>query len=284
MILVTGTTGHYGRLAVDALRATVDPSTIVATARRPEALGDLAEAGVVVRELDYNRPDTIAAALAGVSQVLLVSSSEIGVRVPQHQAVVDAAAAAGVEHLAYTSILRADSSTLMAAIEHLATERVLAAAPFTTTRLRHGWYVENYTEQLGPALANGAFVGSAGAGRIAAATRADLAAAGVAVLQDRSLWGGTYELAGHAFTMSDLTEAVSAATGRALPYLDLPADQLRGILVGAGLPDGLADFLVDADLGISAGQLDGSPETLERLIDRPATTIQEAVSALDLTS
>lgn len=284
MILVTGTTGHYGRLAVDALSAAVDPSTIVATARRPEALGDLAEAGVVVRELDYNRPETIAAALQGVSQVLLVSSSEIGARVPQHQAVVDAAAAAGVEHLAYTSILRADNSTLMAAVEHLATERVLAAAPFTTTRLRHGWYIENYTEQLGPALANGAFVGSAGDGRIAAATRADLAAAGVAVLQDRSLWGGTYELAGHAFTMSDLAEAVSAATGRALPYLDLPADQLRGILLGAGLPDGLADFLVDADLGIAAGQLDGSPETLERLLGRPATTLQEAVSALDLTS
>jgi NAD(P)H dehydrogenase (quinone) len=284
MILVTGTTGHYGRLAVDALRAVVDPSTVVATARRPEALGDLADAGVVVRALDYDRPDTITAALDGVSQVLLVSSSEIGARISQHQAVIEAAAAAGVEHVAYTSILRADTSSLIAAVDHLGTERLLATAPFTTTRLRNGWYVENYTEQLGPALANGAFVGSAGNGRIAAATRADLAAAGVAVLQDRSLWGGTYELAGPAFTMNDLAESVSAATGRSLPYLDLPAEQFREILAGAGVPAGFVEFLVDADLGIAAGQLDGSPETLERLIGRTPTSLQDAVRALDLDS
>ena len=228
MILVTGATGHLGRLVIDELRASLDPSTVVAAARRPDALGELAAEGVVVRELDYDRPDTVTAALDGVTQVLLVSSSEIGRRVDQHRVVVDAAVAAGVQHLAYTSLLRAATSGLVAAVEHRATEELLAAAPITTSRLRHGWYIENYSEQLAPALANGAFVGSAGEGRIAAATRADYAVADAAVLLDESRWGGTYELAGAAFTMAELAAAVSAITGRELPYMDLPAEQLTG--------------------------------------------------------
>ncbi len=277
MILVTGSTGHLGRLVVAELVERVGATSVVAGARRPDALADIAAQGVTVRELDYERPDTIAAALDGVTQVLLISASDTGVRVPQHRAVIDAAAATGVEHLAYTSILRADTSPLFAAVEHKATEELLAAAPFTTTRLRHGWYIENYTEQLGPALANGAFVGAAGNGHVAAATRADYAAADAAVLADRSRWGGTYELAGHPFTLTELAATVSAHVGRELPYMDLPADQLRGILSGAGLPEGLVHFLVDADLGIGRGDLDGPSDTLRELIGRAPTTLAEAV-------
>lgn len=280
MILVTGTTGHLGRLVVDELRRTVDPATVVATARRPEALADLAAAGVTVRALDYDRPETVAAALAGVRQVLLVSSSELGRRVAQHGAVIDAAVAAGVEHVAYTSLLRADTSPLVAAVEHLATERLLAAAPLITTRLRNGWYIENYTEQLGPALANGAFVGSAGTGRIAAATRADYASAAAAVLLDPARRGGTYELAGEAFTMADLAAAVSRRVGRELPYMDLPPEQLRGILAGAGLPEGLVEFLVDADVRIGQGHLDAPSDTLRALIGRAPTTLEAALEAV----
>ncbi len=277
MILVTGSTGKLGQLVVDELLRHAEPSTIVATARRPEALASLAARGVTVRELDYDRPATIAAALDGVTNVLLISSSEIGRRVAQHQAVLDAAVASDVEHVAYTSILRAGTSALIAAIEHRATEELLAAAPLTTSRLRHGWYIENYTEQLAPALANGAFVGAAGVGRIAAATRADYAAADVAVLRDRARWGGTYELAGDAFTMAHLAAAVSRAVGRELPYADLPAAELTSILTGAGLPGPLVEFLVDADLGIARGELDAPSATLQELIGRPLTSLADAV-------
>lgn len=279
MILVTGATGHLGRLVIDQLRARVEPGTIVAAARRPEALADLAAAGVAVRGLDYDRPDTVASAVADVQQVLLISGSEIGRRVPQHRAVIDAAVAAGVEHLAYTSVLRADTSGVPVAVEHLATEQLLAAAPIATTRLRNGWYIENYTEQLDPALANGAFVGSAGSGRIAAATRADYAAAAVAVLLDPSLRGGTYELAGTAFTMAELAATVSKLAGRELPYMDLPSEQYAGILIGAGLPEPLAQFLAAADEGIARGELDAPSATLERLIGRPPTTLAEALAS-----
>jgi NAD(P)H dehydrogenase (quinone) len=280
MILVTGTTGKYGRLVVDQLVAAGDPGSVIAAARRPDALADLAAAGVAVRHLDYNDPATLATALDGVSQVLLVSSSEIGARIPQHAAVIDAAVAAGVEHLAYTSLLRADTSTILAAIDHRATEELLADAPITTTRLRNGWYIENYTEQLGPALANGAFVGSAGGGRVAAATRADYAAAGAAVLLDRSHWGNTYELAGEGFTMSELAAAVSAHAGRDLPYVDLPPADLAGILAGAGLPAPLVEFLVSADLGIASGELDAPSDVLSALIGRAPTTLDDVLATL----
>jgi NAD(P)H dehydrogenase (quinone) len=279
MILVTGTSGHLGRLAVRLLADRIEPGSIVATARDTDKIADLAELGVAVRELDYDRPDTISSALDGVHQVLLVSGSELGNRVAQHAAVIDAAVAAGVEHLAYTSILRADTSTLLAAIEHRGTEELLAAAPITTSRLRHSWYIENYTDNLAPALQHGAIVGAAGDGRIAAATRADYAAADVAVLLDPSLHGGTFELGGHAYTMAEYAATVSDVTGREIPYVDLPADGYRDALLGAGLPAPLVEFLVDADLGVARGELDTDPSILERLAARPLTPLRDAIAA-----
>lgn len=278
MIVVTGASGQLGRLVVEELAANVGPSQIVATARSTGKLADLVDRGITVRELDYGRPATITAALDGATQVLLISSSEIGRRVDQHRNVIEAATAAGVEHLAYTSLLRADSSGLLLATEHKATEDLLAACGLTVSRLRHGWYTENYTQNLGPALANGAFIGAAGQGRIAAATRADYAAADAAVLADPARWGGTYELAGPAFTMAELAAAVSEAAGRPIGYLELPGPDLRAALVGAGLPELMADFLVDADFGIARGDLDGDPSLLAELIGRQPTPLAAAVA------
>lgn len=279
MIVVTGASGNLGRLIIDQLVTQVDPSSIVAAARSVERLADFAERGVTVRQLDYDHPDTISSALDGATQVLLVSSSEIGRRLGQHRAVIHAAIAAKVEHLAYTSILRAETSTLALAAEHRATEEVLAHADITTTRLRHGWYIENYTENLAPALQHGVLIGSAGSGRIAAASRTDFAAADAAVLLDRSRWGGTFELAGAAFTMAELATEVSMAVGRDIPYVDMPAADLRAALVGAGLPAPMVDVLVDADLGISRGELDADSATLEALVGRPLATLRERVIA-----
>lgn len=279
MIVITGASGNLGRLVVNELAEKVDRSQIVATARSTEKIADLAAAGITVRELDYAKPDTIASALDGATQVLLISSSEIGQRMPQHQAVIDAAVAAGVEHIAYTSVLRADTSGVMIAGEHKATEAALAASGLTTSLLRNGWYIENYTENLAPALAHGALIGSAGDGRVAAATRADLAAAAASVLADQELWGSTYELGGPAFTMSELAATVSKTTGASVTYVDMEADAYKAALGDAGLPPEMAEFLADADLGIKRGELDIDPSTLERLVGRPLITLEAAVQA-----
>lgn len=277
MIVVTGATGHLGALVTEQLTERVGAGQVIATARRPEALAALVERGVTVRQLDYDRPETIGPALEGAEQVLLISGTEVASRVDQHRAVIEGAATAGIAHLAYTSILRADTSTMSLAADHVATERLLAEAPYSTSRLRHGWYIENYTEQLESALANGAFVGSAGDGKIAAATRADYAAADVEVLLDRNLWGGTFELAGEPFTMAELASTVSVVVGRSIPYVDVPVDELREIYGSAGIPAPLAEVLADSDRGVAEGQLDAPSATLRGLIGHDVTTLAEVV-------
>ncbi|GGN30595.1 NAD(P)-dependent oxidoreductase [Actinoplanes campanulatus] len=277
-IAVTGATGHLGRLVVDALIARgAAPGDIVATVRDTAKAAGLAALGVQVREADYDRPETLAAAFAGVDRLLLISGNAIGQRVSQHTAVVEAAKAAGVGFLAYTSILRADSSPLGLAPEHLATEQVVAASGIPFALLRNGWYVENYAASFGPAVEHGALLGSAGEGRIAAATRADFAeAAAVVLLRGEP---GVHELAGdQPFTMAELAAEVARQTGAPVAYRDLPPDGYRAALVTAGMPGQFADLFADTDVKIRDGHLDDTTGTLSRLIGRPTTPLAEAVA------
>lgn len=280
MIVVTGATGKLGRLVVEGLLKKVPARQIVAAVRSPEKAEDLATRGVALRRADYSRPEALAGALAGAEKVLLVSSSEVGRRVAQHAAVVEAAARAGVRLLAYTSVLRAESSRLALAAEHKATEAVIRASGLPWVLLRNGWYLENYTENLAPALQHGALVGCAGNGRIAAAARADYAEAAVAALTQPGHEGRTYELAGdRPFTMAELAAEVSRQAGEPIAYRDLPPEQHKAVLVGAGVPEAYAELLVDSDLGVARGELDDATGDLRRLIGRPTTPLADAVAA-----
>jgi len=280
MIVVTGATGKLGRLVVEALLKKVPAADVVAAVRSPEKAADLAARGVQVRHADYARPETLAAALAGAEKVLLISSSEVGRRAAQHAAVIAAAQAAGVALLAYTSVLHAEHSRLALAAEHAVTEAALRTSGLGWTFLRNGWYLENYTENLGPALAHGALVGCAGNGRIAAAARADYAEAAVAVLTGADQAGRIHELAGDVpFTMAELAAEVSRQAGQPIAWRDLPPEAYRDVLASAGVPAPFAALLVDADLGITRGELDDATGTLRRLIGRPTTTLAEAVKA-----
>ncbi|MFY3742642.1 SDR family oxidoreductase [Anaeromyxobacter sp. Red801] len=279
MIAITAASGHLGHRAVEALLKRVPAAGLVALVRHPERAGDLAALGLQVREGDYDRPETLAPALAGVEKLLFISGSEVGRRVPQHRAVVDAARRAGVRLVAYTSILHADTSRVLLATEHRETEALLRASGVPYVLLRNGWYLENYTEHLAPALAHGAIAGSAGNGRIAAASRADYAEAAAAVLTGTGHEHRVYELAGTPFTMADLAAEVSRQAGKPVAYRDLPPAEYRAVLVGAGLPGPYADALVDADLGVARGELDDASGELQRLIGRPSTPLASAVAA-----
>lgn len=279
MIVVTGATGHLGRLVVESLLEKLPARELAVAVRNPDKAKDLAARGVEVRHADYSKPETLRAALAGADKLLLISSSEVGQRTSQHAAVVRAAQAAGVKLLVYTSILRAGTSRLALAAEHLATEIEIRASGLPFVLLRNGWYLENYTENLAPALRHGAIVGSAGDGRIAAAARADYAEAAVAVLLG-PVEKPVYELAGdHPFTMSELAAEVSRQAGEPIAYRDLPPEQYRAVLTGAGLPGPAADLYVDADVHAAEGELDDSTGELRRLIGRPTTTLAAAVHA-----
>lgn len=280
-IVVTGATGHLGRLAVEALLARgVAASDILATGRRPEALAELAGQGVQIRASDYTDPGSLRAVFDGADKLLLVSASEIGQRVAQHRNAIDAAREAGVGLIAYTSIAHADTAQMRLASEHRATEQLLDESGLPHVVLRNSWYLENYTPQLPTYLEFGAVLGSAGDGRVSAATRADYAEAAAAVLTSDGHAGAVYELGGDdAFTLAELAAAVAEASGHDVAYRDLPADAYADVLVHAGLDRGYAETLADADLGLGRGELHVTSGDLSRLIGRPTTTLRAALSA-----
>ena len=285
-ILVTGATGHLGRLVIDRLIARgAAPADIVAGARTPDKAADIADEGVQVRHLDYSEPASIAAALEGVDRVLLISGSEIGSRVPQHTAVIDAAAAAGVDLLVYTSCGEADTTDFLLAPEHKATEEAIHASGVPFTVLRNVWYIENYLPNAEQVKESGVLPGAAGEGRVAAATREDYADAAAVVLLASdadgtpTYAGKTFELAGKALTYPEIATALGAAVGRDVVYKDLPADQYLAGLQAAGLDEGTIGFLTGLDAGIAAGGLDIESPALAELIGHEPTPFAEGIRA-----
>lgn len=276
LIALTGATGQLGRLVVSQLKVRLPAGQIVALVRSAQKAADL---GIAVREADYTRPDTLAAALAGVDTLLLISGNEIGQRAAQHRNVIEAAKAAGVRHIVYTSLLHADRSPLDLAAEHVQTEAMLKASGLAFTLLRNGWYTENYTGSIGPALAAGAFIGSAGDARIASATRADYAAAAAVVLSTPGHEGRTYELAGdQAWTLPELAAEISRASGRTIPYRDLPEADYAAALAAGGVPGDFAKAIAGWDVAAAKGALFDDGHVLSRLIGRPTTPLAQAVS------
>ena len=279
--LVTGASGQLGRLTVQALLSQgVAASDVVATARNLDSIADLAALGVATRAADYTDPASLKLAFEGVDRALLVSSSAVGERVAQHGNVIDAARDAGVELLGYTSIARADSTKMILAEEHRATEELLAASGLPVVLLRNSWYLENYTGQAATALEHGAVLGAAGEGRVSAATRADFAAAAAAALVADDQAGRVHELGGDvSFTLGEYAAALAAESGTPVAYRDLPAAELSAALAGAGLPEAYAAILADSDLGLARGELFTDSGDLSRLIGRPTTTLAEAIRA-----
>ena len=279
MIVITGATGKLGQHVIASLLKSVPASSIIAAVRNPAKAQDLAVKGVQVRQADYNDGASLDAAFKGATKILLISSSEVGQRAQQHQNVVDAAKRAGVSLLAYTSVLRADTSPLGLAAEHVITEAAIRASGLPYSFLRNGWYLENHTEHLAPVLEHGVVLGAAQDGRFSSAARLDYAAAAAAVLvadQPQAI----YELAGdHGFTLAEYAAEVARQSGKAIVYKDMPQADFKAALVSVGVPEGFADLLADSDAGAAKGGLEDNGRQLSALIGRPTTSLFEAVKA-----
>jgi len=281
MIVVTGASGHLGRLVITALLKKMPASNIVAAVRHVEKAKDIAALGVKMRYADYNEPTMWDTALKGGDKVLLISSSEVGQRAKQHRSVIDAAKQAGVKLLVYTSILRADTSPLGLAAEHQETEEMIRASGVPFTLLRNSWYTENYTAGIAGALAHGAMYGCAGEGRIASAARADYAEATATVLTAENQAGRVYELAGDtAYTRSELAAEISHQSGKNIGYVNLSEAEYRKVLIRAGIPEPVAALLADSDTGISKGGLFDDSHQLSKLIGRPTTSLAASVGVV----
>lgn len=281
-ILITATSGHLGRLVVDALlERGAEPAEIVATARDTSKIADLSARGIRTALLDYDRPETIAAALEGVDRVLLISGSVPGARVEGHRNVIDAAKAAGVSKLVYTSAPKATTvEGFPLAADHKATEEAIAASGVPAVILRNNWYTENYLADVSRAAETGEIASSAGDGRVASATRADFAEGAAVVLLDDGYLGQTLELSGDtAWTFDELATAAAEVVGRDVTYRRLTNAEHVAALEAAGLDSGTAGFVAGIDAAISRGALGDAAPTLAGLIGRPTTSLVDALRA-----
>lgn len=281
MIAITGATGQLGQHVIESLLKTVPASQIAAIVRNPAKATALSQQGITVRQADYSDEAAFTTALQGIDKLLLISSSEVGQRAPQHRNVINAAKAAHVKFIAYTSLLHADTSPLGLADEHVATEKMLAESGIAYALLRNGWYTENYLASAPAALEHGVFIGAAGEGKIASATRADYAAAAARVISEDGHAGKTYELAGDAgWTLSQLAAELAKQSGKKVVYQNLSEADFAAALKGVGLPAGLADMLADSDTGASKGGLFDDSHTLSKLIGRPTTSLADSVKGI----
>lgn len=279
--VVTGVSGHLGRLIVDQLIAAgTPPEQIVATGRDAGKLADLADLardGVTMRRADFADPDTLADAFAGAEAMVLVSTTTVGERFDNARNAIDAARRAGVSRIVYTSLVNASSARMMLADAHRRTEDYLRESGSAFVILRNGWYLENYTDQLPMITRYQALLGSARDGLVSAAGRRDYAAAAAAVLTQDGHLGATYELGGTPFTLTELAVTISDVLDTHIAYRDMSVTDYTATLTAAGLPREMAAAVADADAGLARGELFTSSDDLAKLIGRPATTAREAV-------
>ena len=272
---ITGATGQLGKLVVEQLKEKVGKNSIVALVRNPEKAKVL---DVETRSFDYDKPEALTEQLKGIDRLLLISANEIGQRARQHKNVIDAAKNAGIQWLVYTSLLHVDSTTLNLAGEHLETEKMLKDSGIGYTILRNGWYTENYTGSIGGALAGGAFIGSAGSGKISSAARADYAEAAAIVLSDENYKGKVFELAGdNAYTLTDLAAEISKQTGKAIPYKNLSEAEYAKILESFNIPKEFAAAIASWDVSVSKGDLFDNSQQLSKIIGRNTTSMAKSV-------
>jgi len=275
-IAVTGATGQLGQFVVENLKTKTAKENIIALVRTPSKAKDL---GVEVREFDYSQTASQVNSLKGIDTMLLISSNEIGQRAVQHRNVINSAKEAGVKWIVYTSLLHADTSTLSLASEHLETEKALKESGIPYTILRNGWYTENYTGSIPGAIAGGAFLGSAGDGKICSASRADFAEAAAVILTTNDHQGKTYELAGDKdYTLTDLAKELSHQTGKNIPYQNLPELEYANILKSFGVTEGYAYAIAGWDVSVSKGDLFDDSLQLSKLIGRTTTPLSKTIA------
>ncbi|MEO8309306.1 MAG: NmrA family NAD(P)-binding protein [Pseudomonadota bacterium] len=281
-IFVTGATGQLGRKVIDALLQRVPATSVVAGVRDMSKAAELQAHGVEARVADYDKPETLTAALRGIDRLLLISGNAVGQRTRQHTAVIAAAKAAGVKLIAYTSILRADESKVGLAVEHKATEAALAASGVPHVLLRNGWYLENFAGRATTALQTGTLLTCAGDGRFSAAPRADYAAAAATVLASATGHAGErLELAGStSFSMPELAALITRVSGKPVACNNLSSADYAAALMKGGLPDFVAAILSSSDAAATTGWLQDDSRTLEKLIGSPTTPLKTVIEGV----
>lgn len=281
-ILISGASGHLGSLVIKHLLESqgVAPQDIIAASRDPSKLAAFTAKGIEVRKVDFADPATLESAFQGVDRLLLISTDAIGSRIAQHKAAIDAAKQASVGRIFYTSMLGADTSKILFAPEHAATEANIKASGLAYTIFRNGWYMENLFMALPTALASGQWFTSAGEGKTAYIAREDIARAIAAGLANPAAESITYSLNGEAsYTNGDIAAVVSDVTAKPLAVVNLTDEQLLDGLLAAGIPADVAPLLVSFDTGTRNGDLDIASNDAAKLINAPMVSLKAFLAA-----
>lgn len=278
-VAVTGASGQLGRLVADQLLATVDPSEVVLLTRDPSKLAAYAERGATVREADFEKPEALAEALAGVDRMLLISTDIVGARLEGHLAAIDAASRAGVRHVAYTSIPEPTPDNPSGVVpDHAATEDALRASGLAWTMLRNNLYAEMQVDTINQAAASGQLFTNTGDGGAAYVTRADCAAVAAAVLTGDGHEGQVYDVTGPAaITAKDFAALAEQVAGRPIEVLNVDDEAYRDGLVAAGVPAEFAPLLVSFGTSIRLGKLSRVTDVVERVGGRTPTPLADLV-------
>jgi NAD(P)H dehydrogenase (quinone) len=279
-VIVTGAAGHLGRLVAEQLLERLAPENLVLVTRRPEALRELRARGADVRYGDFDDPSSLRDAFAGGRRMLLISTDAVGRRVRQHRAAIDAAAAAGVGHVVFTSIVNPVAVNPIGANawEQGMTEAILNRSGLTSTVLRFGSFAELQLPPAATAVQNGRLIMNGGDGRIVPVSRRDCAEAAAITLTTDGHAGKTYEITGpQAFSQSDLAELFAELSGRPVQVVQLSDTMLTSVLVGIGTPMPIAWGITAFGRAIRRGYFDVIDPAFERLTGRPPVELRDVL-------
>ncbi|MCA1322119.1 SDR family oxidoreductase [Bacillus tianshenii] len=280
-MLVTGATGKLGSKIVETLLKKVPGNQLAVSVRNPEKAEGLRARGVDVRKGDFDYPETLDAAFAGVDRLLIISADgENETRIRQHANAIAAAERAGVKFIAYTSIANAKESENFLAPTHKTTEEAIIKTGIPYSFLRNNWYLENEISSIQGVLAGAPWVTSAGNGKVGWALQQDYAEAAVAVLTGNGHENTIYELSGKLLTQEEFVSALGIVLGKEVPVLQVDDNTYADIMKGAGVPDFLIPFLVEIQTGIREGTLEVESNDFEKLLGRSATPISDGLNQI----
>lgn len=277
-ILVTGATGKLGNLVVEALLKTVNADQLAVSVRNPEKAESLKARGVEIRQGDFDQPETLNAAFAGIEKLLIISADgDNETRIRQHLAAVAAAKNAQVKLVAYTSVGNAPESTLSLAEVHRTTEEAIRNTGLPYVFLRNNWYLENESSGIQGVLVGAPWVTSAENGKVGWALRRDYAEAAAAVLAQAGHENKVYELSGKPLTQHEFALALGKVIGKDVPVQTMDDATYEEVLKSIGLPEFLLPLLIGIQKAIREGALDIVSDDFEKLLGRPATPIADAL-------